>query len=338
MNDLAAYARIFDAVTPWSGIPPRGYSVDFLGTLTNVTFRQRFRGEKLSVGGRFIQTVLPMLDNMNAEISFDTVDWRGERWFEAVNWFAAASEASDSFVMITMGAWHGSQAVGSYQALQRVNPMPCKLVAVEPVPESIEFTRQHFRDNGIDPDDHWFIPMAVTDGNEPVLFAIGPRQAGPQNCISTNEREARENYYRLLVDSGKAEQALHDLLLRNSTGITIQGQALIPGEKFEAEIKYVSAVTLNEVIGPFEMVDYLESDIQQSEMLAFPPFMKLLKTKVRRIHIGTHGKSTHWALHDFFAREGWNIIFNYEPDCVHETVLGIFRSDDGILTLRNPKV
>ena len=74
-------------------------------------------------------------------------------------------------------------------------------------------------------------------------------------------------------------------------------------------------------MGPFKTVDYLESDIQQSEILAFPPFMGLLKTKVRRVHIGTHGKSVHDALFDLFERDGWNIVFNYEPDTVHETVL-----------------
>jgi hypothetical protein len=336
MNDLAEYARIFDGITPWSGVVPRGYRVDFLGVLTDVAFDQRFGGEKPPVGGSFVKTVLPVLDNMN-KISFDTIiNWRGEGWFEAVNWFAAAADARNSFVMITLGAWHGSQAVGSHHVLQRINPMPCTLVAVEPVLESIEFTRQHFQDNGIEPNDHWLVPMAITDRNEPVLFAIGPRQAGPQNCVSTNEPAARENYYRHLVESGKAEQAVRDLLLRNSTGITIPGQALVPDGRSEAEIKYVSSVTLNEVLGPFDIVDYLESDIQQSEILAFPPFMDLLKRKVRRIHIGTHGKAVHETLHDLFARDEWNIIFNYEPDCVHETMLGTFRTNDGILTVRNP--
>jgi hypothetical protein len=335
MNDLGAYAHIFDAIKPWSGIVPRGYSVDFLGTLTDVTFRQRFRGDRLSIGGGFIQTVLPALDNMKAGNSFDTINWRGEGWFEAVNWFAAAAEAKDRFVMITLGAWHGSQAVGSYRAIQLVNPMPCKLVAVEPVPESIALTRRHFRNNGIDPDDHWFIPMAVSDCTEPVLFAIGPRLAGPQNCFSTNAQDAREKYYQHLVSSEKTKQALHNLLLRNSTGISIPGEEVWPGDKTEAEIKYVSAITLNEVLAPFDKVDYLESDIQQSEIVAFPGCMDLIKRKVRRVHIGTHGTRAHDSMLQLFRRDGWEIVFNYEPNSVHETTLGTFRTGDGLLTFKN---
>jgi hypothetical protein len=336
MNRLEDFRNIFDAITPWAGVAPRGYSVDFLGTLTDVTFRQQWQGDSSSIGGRFVRTALPVLDNMTAERSFEAVNWRGEGWFEVVNWFVAAAEARSSFVMITLGAWHGTQAVGSYRALQRLNPMPAKLVAVEPMPESMELTRRHFRDNGIDPDDHWLIPMAVSNSNDPVFFAIGPRGAGPQNCYSTNETSARESYFRQAVEAGTAEQALHDLLLRNSTGITVPGKVRVPGDKFEAEIKYVSAITLSEILGPFDIVDYLESDIQESEILAFPPFMDLLKRKVRRVHIGTHGKDVHWTLHDLFARDAWDVVFNYEPECVHNTALGTLKTNDGVLTVRNP--
>jgi hypothetical protein len=72
-------------------------------------------------------------------------------------------------------------------------------------------------------------------------------------------------------------------------------------------------VTLSDVLGPFDLVDYLESDIQESEILVFPPFMDVVKRKVRRVHIGTHGKAVHWKLHDLFAQDGWEIVFNYGP-------------------------
>jgi hypothetical protein len=44
----------------------------------------------------------------------------------------------------------------------------------------------------------------------------------------------------------------------------------------------------------------------------------------------------HWTLHDLFAREAWDIVFNYEPNRLHETALGAFKADDGVLTVRNP--
>jgi hypothetical protein len=338
MNELRTFENAFAAIVPWAGDVPRGFKVDFQGTLIDLALVPSWQGDRLSVGGGYVQTSFPTLDNMTAWNTPETVEWRGEGWFEAVNWYAAAREARDRFVMITLGAWHGSQALGSYRALQQVNPMPCKLVAVEPMTASVEALRRHFRDNGIDPDDHWLVPTAISGNNEPVFFAMGPRDMGPQNCVSTNEDIARRNYYKRIVESGNSEQALGDLLLRNSTGLPMSGAAAVGGEPFQAEIKLVSAITLNDLLGPFEMVDYLESDIQESEILVFPPFMALLKRKVRRIHIGTHGKPVHQRLHELFSSEGWEIVFSYEPDGVHETALGTFKNTDGVLTVRNPDV
>jgi hypothetical protein len=334
MNRLEDFTNIFAGLHPWAGEVPLGFSVDFQGTLTDVTFRQNWAGD--AIGGSHVETELPSLENTTPAQFTATTRWRGEGWFEAVNWYLAAREARNRFVMVTLGAWHGSQAVGSYRALQAVNPMPCRLVAVEPMTESMDLVRRHFRNNGIDPAEHWLIPMVISGSNDPVFFAMGPRRMGPQNCFSTNERAAREGYYNQIIEAGRAEQALRDLLLRNSTGISIAGRNEAVGQTYQAEIRYVSAVTLGDVLGPFDFVDYLESDIQESEILVFPPFMDVVKRKVRRVHIGTHGKAVHWKLHDLFARDGWEIVFNYEPESLHETVLGTFHTQDGVLTARNP--
>jgi hypothetical protein len=97
-------------------------------------------------------------------------------------------------------------------------------------------------------------------------------------------------------------------------------------------------VTLKDVLGPFDVVDYVESDIQQSEILVFPPFIDLLKRKVRRIHIGTHGATVHHTLHKLFEKTGWQIIFSYEPNATHSSALGSFETNDGVLTVRNPEL
>jgi len=67
------------------------------------------------------------------------------------------------------------------------------------------------------------LDMAISGSNDPVFFAIAPREMGPQNCVSTNERAARRDYANRLIKNRKTEQALSDLLLRNSTGITVPG-------------------------------------------------------------------------------------------------------------------
>ncbi len=336
MNKLEEYRDLFSGIAPWAGMSPKGCRADFLGAFTDIAFDLRYTENPPEIGGRYVETRLPQLDNTKPPgTPLDVANLRGEGWFEAANWVIAAREARERFVMITLGACYGAQAVGSYLALQKLNPMPCKLVAVEPVPENMELLRRHFRNNGIDSDVHWLVPTAVSSGCDPAFFAMTPWSMGSQNCFSTNERSAREDYYRRVISSGKVAEALSDLLLRNSTGIEVSGRSA-DGAPLKGEIKYVSALTLAELLGPFTMVDYLESDIQQSEIIAFPPFMTLLKKKVRRIHIGTHGKETHDLLHELFVREGWRVVFSYEPEGRFDTPLGSFKTGDGILTVRNP--
>jgi hypothetical protein len=252
-----------------------------------------------------------------------------------VDWVQAAREARGRYVMVTLGASFGYQAVGSYRALQAVNPMPYKLVAVEPVPQNMEWVRCHMRDNGIDPDEQWLLEAAIGPDNEPVLFPVGSRSRGVHNCIETNGEDARARYLQEFIRQNRTEEALANLLLHNTAGLQ---QDIIKGKDFLGEIRLVSTVTLEDVLGPLDRVDLLESDLQTSEILVFPPFRPLLKRKVHRIHMGTHGQDIHRSLLQMFIDDGWEIIFNYEPGSVHETVLGTFAVNDGILSLRNPDV
>jgi hypothetical protein len=95
-------------------------------------------------------------------------------------------------------------------------------------------------------------------------------------------------------------------------------------------------VSLGDLLGPLDRVDYIEADVQQSEIRVFPPFLHLLKRKARRIHIDTHGKWIHDELNRMFATNGWNIVFSYRPGKTHRMPCGRLRTNDGILTVRNP--
>jgi hypothetical protein len=321
-NRMELYADLFDGVKPWAGDVPKGYLVDFAGALTDAEFRTMFGIDPATMGGGPVATRLPVIGD-------------GEGWFEAANWVLAAREAKGRFTMITLGACYGAQAVGSYRMVQQLNPMPCKLVAVEPVPENLEWVARHFRDNGLDPAGHWLVPHAIGGDIAPVLFPIGAPGTGAQNSIATNGRDARQFYVDIFTKAGPeaAKTALRNLLLHNTTGLT---RDLVPGTDFKAEIQIVSAITLRELLSPFDRVDYLESDIQQSEIEVFPPFVDLLRRKVHRILIGTHGREVHWSLHDLFAENGWRIQFSFEPNGRYDTALGSFETNDGVLTVVNP--
>jgi len=320
MNDLKQYANVFEGITPWSGRVPRGYLVDFLGTLTDARFDVISDLDPACVGGDVVTTTVRAVSD-------------GELWFEAVNWVVAAREARGRYTMVTLGACYGAQAVGSYRALQQLNPMPAKLVAVEPEPDNFDWIARHMRDNGIDPERQWLLRYAISDRNDVVYFPVGSPGSGAQNCFATNERAAREFYVQELLARDDIKGSLRNLLLRNTTGLS---KDLVPGTRFKGEIKLMSAITLKDVLSPFDVVDYVESDIQQSEIVVFPPYIDLLRKKVRRIHIGTHGVEVHKALHEQFEKNGWTIVFSYEPNACFSTELGDFSTNDGVLTVRNP--
>jgi hypothetical protein len=330
MNNLEQYRNFFENFQPWSGHVPHRFIANFVGMLTNIDFHPslfddpNFNGD--AVGNSFDQPRLP-------GISEDGAAANAEEWFEAVDWVIAAREARGQYVMMTLGANYGAQAVGACRTLQMINPMPYKLVAVEPVPDNLEWIRQHMRNNDIDPGAQWIVPLAINDTTEPLYFPVGSPGVGANNCFSTNEMAARKEYADTFIQTGRAEEALRNLLMHNTTGIM---KELVRGQSATGEIRLVSAITLSELLGPYDLVDYLEADIQQSEILVFPPFIDLLRQKVRRIHIGTHGKDVHWALHNLFADKGWEIVFSFEPNATHESTLGTFNTNDGVLTVRNP--
>jgi hypothetical protein len=324
VNDLLRYVDVISSVKPWRGKVPAGYIVDFLGVVTPKEFLEPWGYPPCYVDGATLVAPLPTIGKYPVGEDY---------WFETVNWFLAAKEARGRFVMMTLGALYGYQAVGCCRALQLVNPLPYKLVAVEAIPENMRRLRRLMRDNGINPDDQWLVEAAVSDSNEPALFPVGAPGAGSQNCVSTDNAGSRAGYVDRAIAEGRTEEVLRDLLLHNSTGF----QKEVAGDVgLTAEIKLVSCVTLGDLLGPFDRVDYIEADMQESEIRAFPPFVDLLKRKVKRIHIATHGDKVHADLRDLFASKGWDVMFDYAPDRTHETPAGPLILNDGVLTVVNP--
>jgi FkbM family methyltransferase len=315
---FAEVEALMAKITPWSGNVPAGYVADFLGVLTDSRFLWNRTGP---FEAHFAKTELP------------TVATWGEGWFEIADWFYSASEASGEYVAISLGASYGPQLVGAWKTLQAINPMPARLAAVEPVPENCAWARQHMAVNGIDPDEHWIIQAAVGVDNEPNLFPVGAPGTGLTASVQTNSIEARRDYAELFARSGQCERILRNILVYNSTGAT---HALQFG--YNAEVKLVSAVTLRDVLTPFKRVDLLEVDMQQAEAHIIPPFMDLLNRKVRRVHIGTHGRAVHAGLRGLFLKAGWEFVFDYDPETRHITERGPLEIGDGILSARNPAV
>ena len=318
---LSKFENVFGDFKPYIGQVEDGFILDFVGVKTRKKYREHWLHLFEDSKSRKIETVLPTPSNA------------GEFWFEALNWFESAKAASKQYVMFSLGAHFGYQAVGAAVTLMKINPMPFKLVCVEPEPTQIDWIKEHMLDNGIDPDKQWIVPLVLGADTNPIFFPVGAPGSGAQNSFSTNEKIARENYVKDLIAKGDVEKSLRNLIVNNSTSIE---KTLIPDTSMVGEIKILSSTTLSILLGPFEYVDFIESDIQESERLVFPEAIDVLTKKVKRISIGTHGKENHRDLVKLFKIHNWEIIFDFLPETTHQTDLGPLEMNDGVLVVLNP--
>jgi Methyltransferase FkbM domain len=307
---------LIDRITPWSGHVPAGFAVDALGILTDACFL-------VSSAGPF-----EAHDETTERPSLAT--W-GERYLELADWLLAARDGREYFVGVSLGAAYGGQLTLAAKAVAAINALPFRLVGVEPVPENCTWMRRHLADNGLDPEQHWIVQAALGTDNEPALFPVGAPGSGRNGFTDTNAALSRQTYADLICARGAAEEALENILRYNSTGL---GYDL--GDGFHGEVKFVSAVTLHDVLTPFDRVDLLEADIQHAEINVFPPFIDVLNRKVRRVHIGTHGHEAHELLRALFVGAGWELVFDYAPESTHMTEQGTLELIDGVLSARNP--
>ncbi|MBC8240451.1 MAG: hypothetical protein ISR50_08120 [Alphaproteobacteria bacterium] len=322
MNRLGTYQNVFDDIEPFKGSVPAGFIVDPFGQLTEAEFRTIWLDDPDWERDREVELAMPTA----------VAD---ESWFEVVNWVEAAREARNSYVMMTLGACYGAQAVGSYLVLQKLNPMPALLVAVEGVSDNIDWVNRQFRNNGIDPQEHWIIEAALSTDNQPVLFPVGGAGLGNQSSSTLNSPEGRQRLAKSILDVGQADAALTNILTTNGTGVKVQ---LIPDVDHDtsAELRFVSAITLKNLLAPFKRVDYIEADLQFAEIATIPPAIEELTRKVRRIHLGTHSDEIHGSLEKLFREFGWEVVFSYLPHRSFETPYGNWTNDDGVLTVVNP--
>ena len=119
--------------------------------------------------------------------------------------------------------------------------------------------------------------------------------------------------------------------------VLIQGMVGAPPKK-----------SLLEIIGHCDHVDYLDVDIQASEleMFSMPEVMNFLNSKTYFIHIGTHNRQIEHALLKIFITDnGWKPSWYFQTDAAHfkenknwNTPYGPMTFMDGVLGVFNPRL
>ena len=160
--------------------------------------------------------------------------------------------------------------------------------------------RQHFLDNGLDPDAHT------------ILHGASATEDGYAEFPDLNDDSA---------DYG-ATLSLADPLLQR----VVSGTA--------TRVKAYSIATL---LQPYRRVDLVHIDIQGSEGEVVAASRGVLKAKVRRLVIGTHGRAIEQRLLEDLSADGW--VCETDEPCRYASRPGaVYLTLDGCQVWRNDTV
>ncbi|MCE9534115.1 MAG: FkbM family methyltransferase [Planctomycetes bacterium] len=246
-----AHGTPFEAFPAHTGPGKAGFITDFLGTRTRTAF---IRGtEHLSghVEG------YPIPGNFHGS----TIEWAG-----VLN---AVLEAKDQMVAVELGAGWAPWLVTVAVAATRLGIANFQLVGVEGSAAHFAFMRQHFLDNGLNPDTYTLLHGVAAGADGMMEF---PELADPAG------------------DYGGTVAAETPFMPRVS-----------------AENSQVPAYSLPTLLAPFDKVDLVHIDIQGSELDVVGASQEVLRQKVRRLVIGTHGRVIEQKLAEMLSQTGWNL-------------------------------
>ena len=234
----------------------------------------------------------------------------GDDWYEWVDVLEAINAAQNGFAMIELGAGFGRWVVNAALAVQRHKTGisgPLWLCAVEPSPTRFSWMRQHFQDNGLNPDDHCLLRCGVSVDGAP---AVMPAET---------HVDARNGYgNRLFQVSPLATR----IVLRD------RNDQPVGHDKIKTQ-------TIGQIIGR-RTIDLLDMDIEGDEFIALEPFTDLLAAQVRRIHIGTHAPEIERQLCTLLTDTGFVLTRFLRCNDRNHTRNGVVTCLNGVQSWFNP--
>lgn len=290
---------------PFCGEVPGNYGADFLGSLVRLQFYSRcYRPEAVTV-----TDIYPELN---------------EEYFEWIDLLEAVVAAKSSFTMIDLGAGFGRWSVRAARAVRQYHGnLPFHLTAVEAEPQVFQWMHLHFTDNGVNPADHRLIHAAVSEAPGPVQFNIGGPRGGPFDL------KPNEWYGQFLTqDHDLARESLED---GEYCGFKVN--------LHESQWRSISipSVSLKGILKDLDRVDLVDMDIEGQELPAISSAINELDAKVKRVHIGTHGREIEAELRRLFTERGWLCQADYTIGGAHETPYGTFSFGNGAQSWVNRK-
>ncbi len=213
-----------------------------------------------------------------------------EEYFEWIDLLESVVAASKNYTMIELGAGYGRWVVRAAMAAQQYDPkLRCTMVAVEAEPTVYGWMKEHFRHNGLKPRHHTLLHGAVTNQPGKVEFYIGGPVGGAHDL-------APDAWY------GQSISKDYEVAESKSAG-RYNGFKVLRYKSGWRSIR-IPGVSLKSILKKFDRVDLIDLDIEGEELPTLTAVAAELDAKVKRLHIGTHGKEIEAGLRTLLSAHG----------------------------------
>jgi Methyltransferase FkbM domain len=291
-NNTSMSPDIFDAFAIPEVNLEKGFIYDSLGTRTRVTFR----------GGN------PDGGGIRKPAQRESWEWIPLLW--------AVATAKGRGRAVELGAGWAPWITRFYAAARLKGIDDVKLFGVEGDPIHFEYMKAHFADNGI------------ADADAHLVHGLAAKSSGVALFPLTNTPEKSWGLRKVGREGTDREAVLQAVGAK-----PIDGK---PGvyslAKSPHEYAVQQTISLPDLIGNTEVIDFIHSDIQGSEAEIVASAIDLLDARCRCIAIGTHSHEIEQELRDIFTGHGWD---GHHDSVMHRTEEG--RLVDGHQVWTNPR-
>ena len=291
---------IFEKFSAYAGPVPAGCQTDYMGS--------RIRCE-------FVANSAPS----PAEVSMGCPPL-DEEYFEWIDILESVSRARDRYTMMELGAGYGRWAVRAASAARQRRIPSVHLVAVEGEPLHFKWLKEHFRENGLIPEEHSLVQAVVSDKPGKTLFYVGMPQAGQDRADQWYGQAIAGSYEKPKTTAQELYEGFPVLQLKSGW------------KSIEVE-----AVTLTNLLRNLDRVDLIDMDVQGEELKIVQSSIDELDRKVCRLHIGTHAHELEKGLKETLGSHGWTNHFDFPCQTTTETAWGPVSFDDGVQSWSNPR-
>jgi FkbM family methyltransferase len=245
-----------------------------------------------------------------------------EEYFEWIDLLETVMLAREQFTMLELGAGYGRWAARGALAARR-RGLAVRLGVVEAEPQHVIWLREHLALNGIATREYRLFEAAVSDEPGTTVFYV----AMPEGYASNS---AREWYGQAIAGSAHeaAEADVQELYC---------GRPLIALPAGWKGVE-VPLITVAKVLEHYDLVDLADLDVQGEEAKVIRAGIEVVSRKVRRLHIGTHGRDIESELRETLRSAGWQCLRDYACQQWNRTPFGWLQFGDGVQSWINPRL